>query len=78
MNPWSLAALAAQRQEELRQAAVGARRGRPRLSLRGRFAFRRRFRRSVGWALVEVGLKLAVENPASSESGRGSGARQAA
>ena len=78
MNPWSLAALAAQRQEELHQAALGASRGRPRSSRRGHFSFRHRFRHSVGWALVEVGLKLAVEHTAVSETGGGSGARQAA
>jgi hypothetical protein len=78
MNPWSLAALAAQRQEELHQAALGARRGQPRSSRRGRFSFRRRFRHSVGWALVEVGLKLAVEQSGVSETSGGSGARQAA
>jgi hypothetical protein len=78
MNPWSLAALAAQRQEELHQAALGARRGPPRSWLRRHLSIRHRFRHSMGWALVEVGLKLAVDHTVVSKTESGSGTRQAA
>jgi hypothetical protein len=61
MNPRLLAALAAQRHEELRHAVLGVRHEPARPGLRSRLALRRKVRRSLGWVLVEIGLKLAVD-----------------
>ncbi|HVA02972.1 MAG TPA: hypothetical protein VMU64_04415 [Acidimicrobiales bacterium] len=63
MHPVLLAALAAQRQDELRQAAQRTRRGGARRGLPKRqLAVGRRVRRSLGWVLVEVGLRWVVDD----------------
>lgn len=52
---WALEPVARQRQEQVRQEADRCRRRAPRDP--------RRWRERLGWALVELGLRLAVDRP---------------
>jgi hypothetical protein len=52
---WALEPVARQRQEKIRQEAARCRRHAPRRP--------GRWRERLGWALVEVGLRLAVDEP---------------